>query len=321
MKSSATQKCSRAAAVCLALVVAATALPTSVANSGAAPVVFASPTQAYDQALSDWSKGNTDVALRALEYAADNGVLGAEMKLAELYAGGEGVPQSDAKAFGLYQRIAMRHADAGPRDPDAKRIAQSLVALAGYFRSGVESMEIEPDPGRAAGLYRHAASYFGSVTAQYELARMYLSGEGVNRNVRLAVNWLMNASRKQHAPSQALLGDLLWRGDAEGYHQPLNGLALLKLARERAAGTPDEAWIAKLYDRSVEQALPEQRERARMIVRRWDRRLGGIDEPETSTAKPSDTTRSITVPVEAPAGAAASSIRKVGAVENAPSSR
>lgn len=245
------------------------------------------------------------------------------MKLAELYAGGQKVPQSDAKAFGLYQRIAMRYADAGPRHPDALLISQSLVALAGYFRSGVESLDIVPDPGRAAGLYRHAASFFGSVTAQYELARMYLSGEGVNRNVRLAVNWLMNASRKQHAPSQALLGDLLWRGNAEGYHQPLNGLALLQLARERAAGTPDETWIAKLYDRSIEEAAPEQRERAGMIAKRWDRRLGGVDEPALSAGGRAGTTQSITVPVEAPASeaAAAAGIRKVGAVENVPSAR
>lgn len=271
-------------------------------------VVFASPTQAYDKALADWSKGDTEDALAALEYAADNGVLAAEMKLAELYAEGEGVSRNDAKAFGLYQRIAIRYADAGPRHPEADGIARSLVALAGYFRSGIEKIEIEPDPARAAGLYRHAASYFGSVTAQYELARMYLTGEGVNRNVRIAVNWLMNASRKQHAPSQALLGDLLWRGAAEGYHQPLNGLALLELARDRATGTPDETWIAELYSRSSQEALPEQRERARLIVKRWDRRLGGAARTASGDG--------LTLPVEAPAGGMTSSgMRTVGATE------
>lgn len=312
------QKSRRIAAICLALGVTVTGLPNSVAKSGAAAVVFASPDQAYSQALADWSKGNTDKALAALEYAADNGILAAEMKLAELYAGGEGVPQSDAKAFGIYQRIAIRYADAGPRHHMAGRIAQSLVALAGYFRSGIESVEIAPDPARAAGLYRHAASYFGSVTAQYELARMYLAGEGVNRNVRLAINWLMNASRKQHAPSQALLGDLLWHGTGEGYHQPLNGLALLSLARERAAGTPDESWIAKLYDRSVGEALPEQRERANQIVRNWDRRLGAEKAPIASApvvipdvSGVSAPSRGLPVKAEAPA----TGIRTVGTIE------
>lgn len=315
------RKSRRIVAAGLALALSATVLPDGIAKSGPAPAAFATPVQAYTQALADWSKGDREKALRALEYAADNGVLAAEIRLAELHAGGEGVPQSDAKAFSLYQRIAIRHADAGPAHPDGERIAKSIVALAGYFRSGIDSMDIKPDPARAAALYRHAASYFGSVTAQYELARMYLAGEGVNRNVRLAVNWLMNASRKQHAPSQALLGGLLWRGDSKGYHQPLNGLALLLIARERAAGTPDESWIAKLYDKSVGEALPEQRERAGQIAKRWDRRLGGAKEREKAPAKPSASSRALTVPAEAPAGDAASGIRTIGAVENAPAAR
>ena len=48
-------------------------------------------------------------------------------------------------------------------------------------------------------LFRHAASYFGNAEAQYRLARLYMNGDGVEKNLGLAVNWLSIAAKKQHA--------------------------------------------------------------------------------------------------------------------------
>lgn len=230
---------------------------------------FASPAAAYHAGTSAMRDGRVDEALQTLEYAADKGVLGAMRKLARLYAAGEGVPQSNAKAFGYYQRIADEFADMDPRHRHAKYAAEAFMALAAYYRSGLPELGVSPDPVRAAGLCQHAASYFGNAKAQFMLARMYLAGDGVTANIRLAVNWLANAAKKRHAPSQALLGDLLWRTDEVTYHKPLKGLALLALASRNAAGTADAKWIGELYDRAVGEAAPEQRKQAWAIAERW----------------------------------------------------
>ncbi len=192
-----------------------------------------------------------------------------------MYAAGTGVPQSDAKAFHYYQLIADQHAETGPRHPIAPYVAEAFVAIAGFYRNGLEELKVEPNLARAAGLLRHAASYFGDPTAQLELARMYLAGEGVPRNVRLAVNWLANASKKQHAPSQAVLGDLLWRGDKSIRRQPIKGLALLSLARQNAVGRDEASWIDELLRRALAEARADQRAGATRVVARWRRKLPG----------------------------------------------
>lgn len=273
MRSSVTQTFRWTAVVCLTIGLSGgiSGRPAVAAEGGR----YASPTAAYHDGLDAWRAGRKDEALRALEYASDKGVLGAMRKLATLYASGEGVPQSDARAFVYYQNIADEFADTSPRHPLARQVSEAFVALATYHRSGIAEIGIKPDPVRAVRLYRHAASYFGDVTAQYSLARMYLDGEGVNTNVRLAINWLANAAKKQHAPSQALLGDLLWRGKNDHYHRPLKGLALLSLARQNAAGTPDAEWIDKLYADALGSAQPDQREQARLLAARWHKGWGG----------------------------------------------
>ena len=82
-------------------------------------------------------------------------------------------------------------------------------------------------------LFRHAASYFGDAEAQYRLARLYMTGDGVEKNVGLAVNWLATAAKKQHAAAQATLGEMLWRGQ-EVRQRQARGLALITLAHENA---------------------------------------------------------------------------------------
>lgn len=278
--------CRQIAALCLTVVIAGVAHPDSVARSEAADERpgYTSPTAAYDVGLSALQKGDTAAAVRALDFAAGEGLLDAQLRLAEIYGSGDGVKRNRARSFSYYQRIASQFADAGPRHPVAAQVATAYVALGDYYRTGIEEQDLKPNPARAATLYRHAASFFGSVEAQYNLARMYLAGEGVNKNVRVAVNWLANATRKQHAPSQALLGDLLWRGVSDSYHQPLKGLALLKLAHERAVGTADAEWIDKLYAQALAQAQPDQKEQARQLATHWSGGSVGTASEATETA-------------------------------------
>jgi TPR repeat protein len=209
---------------------------------------FASATEAYHQGMADFKSGRTDEALPALEYAAERGVLGAQLKLARVYASGNGLKQNDIQAFYFYRQIANQRADITPQSPVAKFIAEAFVALGQYYLQGIPGTAVAQDPALAADLFRHAASYFGDADAQYALARLYLSGTGVDRNAGLAVNWLATAAKKQHAAAQAKLGELLWRGGADIRQRPARGLALIMLGHANAqADGKEPKWIEELY--------------------------------------------------------------------------
>jgi uncharacterized protein len=220
--------------------------PYAVGADDAPP--FASATEAYHQGMAASKSGETEIAIPALEYAAERGVLGAQLKLARIYANGNGVHKDDAKAFFYYQQIASQRADISPSSPVAKYVAEAFVALGQYYLQGIDVSDMRQDPESAANLFRHAASYFGDADAQYALARLYLDGTGVDKNIGLAVNWLATAAKKQQAEAQATLGELLWRGDDEVRQRPARGLALIMLAHENAKASGKEPkWIADLY--------------------------------------------------------------------------
>ncbi len=216
-------------------------------GAGDVPPSYTSATEAYRQGTKAMIAGAFADAVPALEYAAERGVLGAQLKLARLYANGRGVPRDDAKAFVYYRQIADQHAEITPISPVAKYIGEAFVAIGKYHVQGIPELGLAASPARASNLFRHAASYFGNADAQYELARLYLDGTGVPKNVGLAVNWLSIAARKSHAPSQATLGELLWRGEQLPQRRS-RGLALIAMAHDNAVASGDEpSWIAALY--------------------------------------------------------------------------
>ena len=222
-------------------------IPVAVGSAGEQPP-FVSATDAYRAGLAELKAGDTSAALPALEYAAEHGVLGAQLKLARIYASGNGVIKDNGKAFYFYRQIANQRADISPRSPVSKYVAEAFVALGEYYVDGIPSAQVPEDPIRAANLFRHAASYFGDADAQYQLARLYLDGEGVEKNVGLAINWLATAAKKQHAEAQATLGELLWRGSDDVRQRRARGLALIMLAHENAKASGKEPkWIADLY--------------------------------------------------------------------------
>jgi hypothetical protein len=74
-----------------------------------------------------------------------------------------------------------------------------------------------------------------------------MNGDGVEKNMGLAVNWLATAAKKQHAASQATLGEILWRGQDVRQRQA-RGLALIMRAHANAlAGGKEPEWIGILY--------------------------------------------------------------------------
>jgi len=245
------------------------------------PPPFASATEAYRQGASALKSGKTAAALPALEYAAKRGVLGAQVKLARAYASGRDVPKDDAKAFAYFQQIADQQADISPRSPIAKYAAEAFVALGQYYLDGIPAMPLAPNPSYAAHLFRQAASYFGSAEAQYCLARLYMNGDGVEKNVGLAVNWLATAAKKQHAASQATLGEILWRGQ-DVRQRRARGLALIMLAHENAVASGKEPqWIGELYQEAFAKSDKPTRKDAKALLPE----LGGVKAAVSPAAK------------------------------------
>jgi hypothetical protein len=239
------------------------------AATAAEDVAFQSATEAYRQGMAAAAAGKGEKAVEPLSYAAEHGVLGAQLKLARMFATGQGVPRDDAKALSYYQQIADQRADTSLLSPLAPYIAEAFVAVGRYYLNGVPAAGLAPNAREAAGLFRHAASYFGDPDAQYELARLYLAGNGVEKNVSLAVNWLANAAKKQHPQSQALLGELLWRGE-EVRKRPARGLALITLARENSKNEgEDKAWIEALYLEVIAGADEALAKKAAALAERW----------------------------------------------------
>jgi exopolysaccharide production negative regulator len=239
--------CNRLALVALAGLL--TMVPVAVGADDPPP--YASATAAYRQGVNALKAGRPAVALPALEYAAKRGVLGAQIKLARAYAAGRDVPRNDAKAFTYFEQIADQQADISPQSPIAKYAAEAFVALGQYYLDGIPAMPLASNPGYAVDLFRHAASYFGNAEAQYRLARLYMNGTGIEKDVGLAVNWLAIAAKKRHAASQATLGEILWRSQ-EIRQRRARGLALIILAHENAvAGGKEPQWIGDLYQEAL----------------------------------------------------------------------
>jgi TPR repeat protein len=257
-------------------------VPVMAGSAGDAPP-FVSATDAYRTGIAELKSGDTDAGLPALEYAADRGVLGAQLKLARIYASGNGVTKDSAKAFSYYRQIANQRADISPLSPVAKYVAEAFVALGGYYLDGIPPLVVTKDPVRAANLFRHAASYFGNADAQYRLARLYLDGTGVEKNVGLAINWLATAAKKQHAEAQATLGELLWRSNDDVRQRRARGLALIMLAHENAkVGGNEPEWINDLYAETQQAATAMLRKQAASMMPA----LGGpvLDVPTTTKA-------------------------------------
>jgi uncharacterized protein len=247
--------------MCKSLAYAALAALTLLGSGFAASAIetppYASATAAYRQGIAALKAGDVEGALPALDFAAERGVLGAQLRLARLYAAGEDVAKDDAKAFSYYRQIANQRADISPLSPVSNYVAEAFVALGQYYVQGIEATGLRPNPRRARDLFRHAASIFGNADAQYELARLYLDGAGVEKNVGLAVNWLATAAKKKHPAAQATLGEILWRGEDQVRQRPARGLALIMLAHANAQASGKEPeWIANLYLEALATADP-----------------------------------------------------------------
>jgi hypothetical protein len=203
-------------------------------------------------------------ALSALEYAADQGHMAAQWKVGRMYADGDGVPQDDMRAFNYFSQIANSHPDETPGTAQARIVANSFVALGRYYLKGIPNSTVMQDPDRARELFSYAASYFGDADAQYQLGRLYLDGKP--SDPRQAARWLQLAATKGDCRAEAVLGDMLFRGQYMP-RQAARGLMWLTLGRD-CAGT-EENWIKPLYDNAFRHANDDDRAMALVFLETW----------------------------------------------------
>ncbi len=214
------------------------------------------PWAAFRLGFTAYQSGKKEQAVEAYRYAADNGQIGARWKLARMYAEGDGVAQNDYQAFRFFQEIASQDVEPGSRDQNY--VADALVALAGYVRTGIPGTPVLADPLTAQDYLRTAAN-LGSPAAQFEIGKMFLKGEGgVKASVQLAGNWLQLSAEKGHTGAQALLGNLLFQSG-----RAVRGLAMMTAALERADSS-DKGWIRGMQEEAF--ALADEADRRTAIA-------------------------------------------------------
>ena len=228
------------------------------------PKNFTDPQQALRAGVDDLKAGDADASVAALTYAAEGGEAIARWKLGEMYADGQGVQRDDVKAYHYFSQLVDDYDEDQPDRRNLSAISNAFVAVGVYCLTGIPNSDVRPDPGRAHELFQYAATIFGDPNAQYNLAHMYMVGAGgVAKDNIAAVRWLAVAAQKGHAPSQALLGHMLFMGDGVP-HQRARGLMWLEFAKD-AAPDPKEAWIRDLYQRDFGLASEDDREAAAVL--------------------------------------------------------
>jgi TPR repeat protein len=237
--------------------------PRTSARADTQPLpMFKDPRAALRAGLESYHAGDPATSVAALRYAAEGGEPLAKWKLGRMYAEGDGVARDDAKAYEYFSEIVDHYADDEPDPRERSMAASAFVAVGIYLRDGVPSAKIRPDLDRAFDLFRYAATYFRNADAQYNLARMYLEGAGVKKNVRQGVNWLELAARKGHPQAQAMLGRMMFTGEASGEPERARGLMYLTLARDGAGGAARDQWIADLHAEALSSASEADRRAA-----------------------------------------------------------
>jgi len=202
--------------------------------------------------------------LTTLEYAADQGHLEAQWKVGRMYADGDGVPQDDLRAFNYFSQIANSHPDESPGTPQARLVANAFVALGRYYLAGIPNSTIKPDVARAREMLDYAASYFADADAQYQLGRLYL--DGTPSDPHKAARWFQLSATKGDCRAEAVLGDMLFRGQHVP-RQAARGLMWLTLGRDCAGA--EDGWVKPLYDNAFRRASDDERAMALVYLENW----------------------------------------------------
>ena len=229
-------------------------------------VEFVSPEAALEQGLGAYRAGVYGIALPALSYAAEKKLLLGQYHLARLLADSATANTDHVRAYHLYREIVEEHASSIDVDDDARApyVGKALTALARYIYRGLPEIGLQPNPTRAAAFLEEAATFFREPDGQFELAKLYLKGDGVQEDRRKSLHWLSTLSQDGHAGAQAFFADLLWTGKVVAKDEK-RALALIRVAVENAPGS-ERIWIEDIYQRIFCGAPPGIRQQADGLV-------------------------------------------------------
>lgn len=232
------------------------------------------PSEAFNMARNLYRRGEKTEAMTVLQFAAGQGHIGAQWMIGRMYARGEGVAPDDVKAFDYFREVVNSAnvddmADSPEGRQNAGYVSHALVQLGSYYREGIPGSKVKPDPQLAISLYSRAAYNYGDPSAQFNLAMMYVEGNGVPKDPKRALQLFNNAAKKGHGPSRALLGHMIFKGEV-GKRQPELGLMWMSLARQSAeqSGEPDAQWIIDLHKKALAESSEEERRGARGFLDR-----------------------------------------------------
>lgn len=254
---------------------AALALDPKAAPAPGQPLnMFKDPAAALRQGIESFRRGEKEQSLPALRYAAEGGETRAQWQLGKMYASGQGVRRDDRTAFNYFMGIIRSYRDDRYDPMQQSMVSDAFVALGNYRLTGIPDTDVTRDVNRAFRLFQYAATNFGNPDAQYNLARMFLDGEGVEKNPRQAIRWLYQAANKSHIESSAVLGNILFQGAPGIGHQRARGLMFLILARDAAGPSAGGKykWVADLHDKAMTQANDTDKEGAHVELRNFLRR-------------------------------------------------
>jgi hypothetical protein len=244
---------------------------TAAAEQG---LTYASAQAAIERGLGAYQAGSRDAAISALGEAASRGdtsvKFAAEFYLARIYAENIAAGADQTKAFVLFRKLADENLTVDPETSKrAPFVAKALIALSSYVRAGLKDIDLEPNPSRANDYLHHAAVFFGDRDAQFELARIHLSGEASGDDVRRGLHYLASLTEEGHAPAQALLGEAFWHG-RHVKKDERRALALVTIAAENAP-THERIWIDDTYATIFCATAEPARGEAERLAARWRR--------------------------------------------------
>ncbi|MFN3890481.1 MAG: tetratricopeptide repeat protein [Beijerinckiaceae bacterium] len=234
---------------------------TGTAAVAVAPI-FKDPRTALQQGLKGYQAGDFDASVRALKYAAEGGQPLARWKLGQMYATGDGVPTDQYQAYQYFAQIIRAYDDDRTDPREIAIVASAFVSVGVYSLSGIPNSAVRRNADRAHELFHFAATNFGDANAQYQLARMYLDGNGVKRDQRVGLQWLNRAADKNHVEAQAYLGNYLFKDKGSAPGRRARGLMYLTLAREAVGDKPEERWIVDFYQDAMAAASEADKQRA-----------------------------------------------------------
>lgn len=264
----------------LVVLIACLALPVAAA---AGNLTFRSGEDALKQGIAAFNGGYYELAVPALEVAAETHPVLGTFYIARIYADNEGSYTDHKKAYNIFRKLADELRDVDPDDEDLAPIAaKSLTQVSRYLRGGIADAGVKPNVAVADSTLQRAALFFNNEDAQFELAKVLLRGEGPDINlsgddgldskIENGRHWLSRLSQKGHAGAQAFLADLLWRGK----FVPKDQIAALNLIDVAVANAPvaERVWIDDIYQNIYCNAGEGVRKQATGRVAEWRNRYG-----------------------------------------------